>query len=77
MLVRYAFVRAQQDVETILGQAQQLAVILAGPAGLRHRNNLVLPDEIPLEPTVHVLVKEYTQLGYSARFPYRRPVVVG
>jgi hypothetical protein len=65
LLVRYALVRAQHDVEALLSQAQQLAVRLASPTGLRHRNDLVPLSKVSLQPAVYVLVQEYPQLGYS------------
>jgi hypothetical protein len=60
--VQDALVHAQGDVELWCGQAQQLAVLLASPAGLGHREDLMPFSEAPLEATVHVLIQEYMKL---------------
>ncbi len=75
MLVRDALVRAQEDVEALLGQSQELAVFLSGPAGLGHGDDLVPLGAILLQTPVQVLVQEYAQLGLLGRLYDRLAVV--
>lgn len=46
LLVRDALVRAHQHVELVLGQAEELAVLLSGPAGLGHGRDLPKPVRV-------------------------------
>ena len=69
--MQYTFVRAQQDVETLLGEPQELAVLLTGPSRFRHRNDFMNFGEISFQATVHILIQEYAQLRNPNRFAYR------
>ena len=76
LLIRYAFVCAQQHVEALLGQAQELSVRLPGPTCFGDGYNLVPFALVSLQAAVHVLVQEHPHLGLPDKL-YRRSAVAG